>query len=132
MAEKHKKTNWTTIIISGMLLLFLLAIVFGWGAKDDSINTDESRQDSQNYDNVEEDFQTISLNGIGLQRTLNYPNQEIKLDLNGQDNVVNVTESTIITEIDLNGLRNTINLCLTHSPKVNENGINNRVNYLSC
>ena len=82
MTEKHKKTNWTIIIISGMLLLFLLAIVFGWGSDDRFTYTSESEKNSQNYGNAEEDPQIISLNGVGLQRTLNYPNQEIILRFN--------------------------------------------------
>lgn len=118
-----------------MILTFLLiVIVNGLNQEEqDSKYFDEykSVQDNE-YTSTPLDTKTISLNGIGLQKTINYPNQIVNLNLNGQDNVIEVTKLTTIEEINLNGIRNKINLCLTHSPTINDNGLYNEINYLEC
>ena len=134
MAKKQKNISWTPIIITAMILVFLLVIIFGFNSNNSSYENSKSTKTSDNFfeNTFGNDVQEISINGVNQEKTLNYPNQEISLDLNGNYNTMTITKETLIVEIDLNGIGNTLNLCKTHSPQINENGIDNNINYLNC
>ena len=134
MTKKQKNISWTPIIITAMILIFLLVIIFGFNSDDYVSENSKSTKNQDNFfDNtLENNIQEISINGINQEKNLNYPNQEISLDLNGNYNTITITKETLIVEINLNGISNTLNLCKTHSPQIDENGIDNNINYLNC
>jgi hypothetical protein len=124
----------TLVFILGLLVVNQSTIQ---SSNENSLSSSYKRTYSNLYSNNNEyesygNAQEISINGISMKKTLNYPSQTINLDLNGIDNVITVTKHTIISEVDLNGADNTLNLCTTHSPSIYENGINNDINYLNC
>ena len=122
MTKKQKNISWTPILTTAMILIFLIVIIFGFNSK--------STKTSDNF--FDKEVQEISINGINQEKVLNYPNQKISLDLNGNYNTITFTKKTIAVKIDLNGIGNTLNLCKVHSPQVDENGLDNNINYLSC
>lgn len=120
MTKNEINIKKNTIIIAVIVLVVFLIIFSNGGIQVEGNN--------DNYGSSE----TIVINGINQKRTLNHPSETIDLILNGQYNVVTITKETIISRIDLNGVGNIINLCSTHSPQINENGIDNNIKYLSC
>lgn len=130
MAKKQRNISWNPIIITAMVLVFLLVIIFGFNSNNYAYENSRFTKTSEN--SFGNDIQKISINGINQEKVLNYPNQEISLDLNGNYNTITITKETLIVEIDLNGIGNTLNLCKIHSPQIVQNGIDNDINYLDC
>ena len=130
MTDSKKKISWTPIIIVAMVLIFLLIIIFNFPSGEISDFTQSS--DNLISNAIGNEVQEVSINAISQVRTINYPNQEISLDLNGNYNVVTITKETFVVEINLNGVGNTLNLCKNHSPQIEENGISNDIDYLDC
>lgn len=133
--KKEKKSAWFYVmIIMGFFFVWLvLAQVINESSDNDSIYYKESISGdySTSYEK-DESSQTISLNGINMDKTLNYPSQIIELRLNGNYNIITITKETKVLEVRLNGIGNTINLCSIHSPSIKENGVDNNINYLNC
>ena len=79
MAKKHKNISWTLIIITAMILIFLLFIIFGFNSNDYFYENSKTTKTSDNLfdNNLNNQVQEISINGINQERVLNYPNQEI-------------------------------------------------------
>lgn len=125
MVEKHKKVSWTPIIIIVVVLVFLLVIIFGFNSNESFSNdSNEKLKDSQiiPYDLV----------GSSKIQTINNPNETVSIKLTGSSNQINVTKETQILNIKIMGNSNIINLCKVHSPKIDDVGSDNIINYSSC
>lgn len=132
MAEKHKKTNWTAIIIVAIIVLGIAYIV-NLGTSYDSLENENYNYDGQiNSDNYNSKIIEIDLVGSSQTKTINNPNQIISIDLTGSNNKISVTKETQISLIDVVGSNNLFTLCKNHSPKIDETGSGNVFNYLDC
>ena len=126
MSKKKKKPEkkgltWLWIILGAIAFLIILYAISG----NSSVLNNETEV-------ANDEIESITISGIGNQRTINYPNQQVELILSGSDNLITVTKTTILTEMITSGIDNTINLCYSHSPKITDSGINNKINYENC
>ena len=120
--KNQGKNAWfyvTMIILS--LAIFILVIIF--------LNKNNPTLNNKNPS--EKEIQ-INLVGSSQIKIINNPNETVLIDLVGSSNQITITKETKIYLIELVGSDNTFNLCKSHSPKIDETGSNNIINYLNC
>ena len=129
MIDKHKKISWTPIIVIGVILIFILIIIFGLGSDYSSTNP-YSNGENYNSNNLEEI--NIDLVGSSQIKTINSPNKIVSIEIVGSSNQISITKETQISLIDIVGSNNIFNLCKNHSPQIDETGSGNVFNYINC
>ncbi|MEK6741933.1 MAG: hypothetical protein AABX68_01980 [Nanoarchaeota archaeon] len=103
--------------------------LYYYGGKDSLI---KEINDSLTSKFNDKNSQIISIVGSSKIQTINNLNEIISMELTGSSNQISVTKETKILSIKIVGSNNIINLCKIHSPKIEDIGSYNLINYLDC
>jgi hypothetical protein len=131
--NKSKKSAWFYVaIIFGIIFIYALVSQLISHSEDNEIKGNYSYTSTTSENNVKSS-NTVSINGMNVVQTINYPHEIIDLKINGQYNIITVSKVTQISKLDLIGQYNKVNLCKDiHSPQINDIGQYNKVIYISC
>jgi hypothetical protein len=128
--QKKRSGAWiiVLILVVGIIIYANSKGIINLGA----INLGNLSGNQTNSTATQAAVKNISITGVSQTQTVDYPNQNIFLYINGQNDNITIAKDTTVSKISIDGLDNTVNLCKGASPQITNDGQNNQIEYQSC
>ncbi len=125
MAKERKNISWAPIIIIGMILIFILVILFYYKS---------NYQPNQDYNNLEKGIYQYTYSGSGENSYIHRPEDIVSITISGLNNKIKISKETEVSKVIISGENNILTFCNNYypTPEFIKSGLNNQINYVDC